>query len=90
LGEIEAVIRKVSGLDGVIAVGWPITSSGCSGIEVFLEGDVKEKDRLRKATTSALPEYMVPRGFHFMKRLPRNVNEKFDRKAILELLKEGL
>lgn len=90
LGEIEAVIRKVSGLDGVIAVGWPVTPSGCSGIEVFLEGEVKEKDQLHRAATSALPEYMVPRKFHFMNRLPRNVNDKFDRKAILKLLEQGL
>ncbi|HXM65056.1 MAG TPA: amino acid adenylation domain-containing protein [Terriglobales bacterium] len=89
LGEIEAVIRKVSGLEGVIAVGWPVTSSGCSGIEVFLEGEAKEKEWLRKAVASALPEYMVPRGFHFMNRLPRNVNDKFDRKAILKLLEHG-
>lgn len=90
LGEIEAVIRKVSGLDGVIAVGWPVTSSGCSGIEVFLEGEEKDKDRLRTAAASSLPEYMVPRGFHFMNRLPRNVNDKFDRKAILKLLEHGV
>jgi amino acid adenylation domain-containing protein len=90
LGEIEAVVRKISGLDGVIAVGWPVTSSGCGGIEIFLEGEVKEKDVLRKAVASALPEYMVPRRFHCMGRLPRNVNDKFDRKAMLKSLEEGL
>jgi len=90
LGEIEAVIRKASGLDGVVAVGWPVTSSGCGGIEVFLEGEVKEKDGLRKAAASRLPEYMVPRRFHCMDRLPRNVNDKFDRKAMLKSLENGL
>jgi len=89
LGEIEAVVRKISGLDGVIALGWPVTSSGCGGIEVFLEGEVKEKDVLRSAVASALPEYMVPRRFHCMARLPRNVNDKFDRKAMLNSLEEG-
>jgi len=89
LGEIEAVVRKVSGLDGVIAVGWPVTSSGCGGIEVFLEGEVKEEGLLRDVA-SALPEYMVPRRFHWMDRLPRNVNDKFDRKAMLNLLEQGL
>jgi non-ribosomal peptide synthetase component F len=90
LGEIEAAVRKISGLDGVIAVGWPVTSSGAGGIEVFIEGEVKEKDALRSAVGAALPEYMVPKRFHCMNRLPRNVNDKFDRKAMLKLLEEGL
>jgi len=90
LGEIEAVVRKISGLDGVIAVGWPVTSSGAGGIEVFIEGEVKDKDALRSTVSAALPEYMVPKRFHCMNRLPRNVNDKFDRKAMLKLLEEGL
>jgi amino acid adenylation domain-containing protein len=90
LGEIEAVVRKISGLDGVIAVGWPLTSSGAGGIEVFLEGEVKEKGALRIAASSTLPEYMVPKRFHCMSRLPRNVNNKFDRNAMLALLEGGL
>jgi amino acid adenylation domain-containing protein len=90
LGEIEAVVRNISGLDGVIAVGWPVTSSGCGGIEVFLEGEVRNKDLLRNAVASALPEYMVPRRFHCMDRLPRNVNDKFDRNAMRKSLEQGL
>jgi amino acid adenylation domain-containing protein len=90
LGEIEAAVRTSSGLDGVIAVGWPVTSSGCRGIEVFLEGEVKNKEALRNTVASALPEYMVPRRFHCMDRIPRNLNDKFDRNAVLKLLEEGL
>jgi amino acid adenylation domain-containing protein len=91
LGEIEAVVRRVCGLDGVIAVGWPATASGFGGVEVFLEGQTKNnKDELRKAVAAELPEYMVPRRFHFMDRLPRNVNDKFDRKAMIKLLEAAL
>jgi non-ribosomal peptide synthetase component F len=90
LGEIESVIRKVSGLEGIVAVGWPLTSSGCNGVEVFLEGQVNETELLRNAAAAVLPEYMVPKRFHCMNRLPRNANGKFDRKAMLRLLEGGI
>jgi amino acid adenylation domain-containing protein len=90
LGEIETVVREASGLDGVVAVGWPAIPSGYAGIEVFLQGQAQEGDIIRNAGATALPDYMVPRRFHFMSKLPRNVNEKFDRKAILKLLEQGL
>jgi amino acid adenylation domain-containing protein len=90
LGEIESVVRKLSGLEGVVAVGWPLTSSGCSGIEVFLEGQVKQPESLRNGTAAILPDYMVPKRFHCMDRLPRNANGKFDRKAMLQMLEGGI
>jgi amino acid adenylation domain-containing protein len=90
LGEIEAVVRKASALDGVVAVGWPAVPSGFSAIEVFLLGDVQESEILRNAVARELPEYMVPRRFHFMSKLPHNANKKFDRQALLQLLEQGL
>ena len=85
LGEIEAVVRKHCGSDAVVAVGWPLTSSGYGGVEAFIEGK-KEKERLRDCVRAELPEYMVPRQFHFKDKLPRNSNGKLDRKAIYKLL----
>jgi amino acid adenylation domain-containing protein len=90
LGEIEAAVRKASGLDGVLAIGWPATPSGYGGVEVFIEGESKDLERLRSIVAAGLPDYMVPRRFHFMGKLPRNVNNKFDRKAVIKLLEEGL
>ena len=90
LGEIEAAVREVSGFDGVIAVGWPVTPSGYGGVEVFLEGVSRDFVGVRKSVASRLPEYMVPRRFHFIDRLPRNANGKYDRRAMHKLLEEGL
>jgi amino acid adenylation domain-containing protein len=85
LGEIEAVVRKHCGSDAVVAVGWPFTSSGYGGVEVFVEGRA-EGNQLVDAVRSELPEYMVPRRFHFTDKLPRNPNGKLDRKAISKSL----
>jgi amino acid adenylation domain-containing protein len=88
LGEIEAVVRKHCGSDAVVAVGWPTTSSGYGGVEAFIEGK-EENHELRDSVRAALPEYMVPRRFHFRDRLPRNSNGKLDRKAIYKSLEEN-
>ena len=85
LGEIEAVVRKHCGSDAVVAVGWPRTSSGYGGVEVFIEGGA-ESNHLRDLVQAELPDYMVPRKFHFNDKLPRNSNGKLDRPAISKLL----
>ena len=86
LGEVEAVVRQTSGRDGVVAIGWPATLSGYGGIEVFIEGQSVDVDRLRSAVASRVPDYMVPKMWHVLSRLPRNVNGKFDRRALLAIL----
>ncbi|MGH7932229.1 MAG: AMP-binding protein [Candidatus Binataceae bacterium] len=90
LGEIEEVVRIACGNDGVVAVGWPPTSTGYAGVEVFIEGEATGQETLRRIASSKMPEYMVPKRFHFMSSLPRNVNNKFDRRAMLTLLEQGL
>jgi acyl-CoA synthetase (AMP-forming)/AMP-acid ligase II len=90
LGEIEAVVRAACGLDGVVAVPLPVTENGCDGVEVFIQSEREDVESLREAVAEKLPDYMVPRRFHFLERLPLNVNGKFDRKALAERLKEGV
>jgi non-ribosomal peptide synthetase component F len=89
LGEIEAAVREISGFDGVVALGWPRTSSGYGGIEVFIEGAINDIQELGAAVAARLPNYMVPKKFHVVSRLPRNANDKFDRTAMLRMLGEG-
>lgn len=90
LGEIESVVRDISGLDGVVAIGWPIASNGVNGIEVFLEGDPLEIKQLHDKACKVLPEYMIPKKFHFLGEIPRNANGKYDRKELKIILESGL
>ena len=87
---MESKVRNACRFDGVVALGWPKTDSGFGGVEVFIEGQESAVEKLRAAIGRDLPEYMVPRRFHFMDRLPRNANNKYDRKAMQKLLEEGL
>jgi amino acid adenylation domain-containing protein len=86
LGEIESAVRDACGRDGVVAVPWPVTENGYEGIEVFVEAEPLDVVALRADIASRLPDYMVPRRFHFLDRLPLNVNGKFDRKALAACL----
>jgi amino acid adenylation domain-containing protein len=88
LGEVESAVREASGLDGVVALGWPMTDSGAEAIEVFLQtSDFETKPLLEKLKTK-LPLYMVPRNIRLLSHFPLNANGKFDRSALLKKLAE--
>ncbi len=86
LGEIEAAIREETGVHGVVALGWPMTPNGAQGIEVFIEGKSLDSGDLKKRISARLPEFMVPKKFHFIPMIPLNQNGKFDRRALQKLL----
>ena len=86
LGEVEATVRDESGLQAVVAVGWPRNESSVSGIEVFVEADEVDSNQLRERLAARLPYYMVPRNIHALEQLPLNANGKFDRGVLLGLL----
>jgi len=92
LGEIEAVVREVSGADVAIAIGFPRSASGADGVVAFVgtgpkvEGTAAEADAIRAAAGSRLPPYMQPREVRFVGTFPLNANGKVDRKALLAIL----
>ena len=89
LGEVEAALREASGVDGVVALGWPLTPSGADAIAAFLQTDTIDSHGLLDSVKSRLPAYMVPRSVHALPRFPLNANGKFDRKALLAILQAG-
>ncbi len=90
LGEIEARIREVSGVEGVVALGWPMTSSGADGIEAFLQTDASDTKAVLEQVRAKLPPYMVPRSIRLLSQFPLNSNGKFDRNALLRILQTGV
>lgn len=86
LGEVEAVVREESGVDGVVALGWPITPGGAGGVEVFLQTDGPVRQDLMEKVAKRLPVYMMPRGYRCLAQFPLNANGKYDRSALFNLL----
>jgi amino acid adenylation domain-containing protein len=86
LGEVEAALRQETGVNSVVAMGWPITSSGAGGVVAFVVGSDLKQETIRKGLQTKLPPYAVPRQIYFVPRLPLNVNGKVDRQALRKLL----
>jgi len=86
LGEIEAVVREESGVGGVVALGWPKTTTGVRGVEVFLETEGSGHPELKARVERRLPAYMAPRNYRFLPSFPLNANGKYDRPALLKIL----
>ncbi|WP_421621960.1 amino acid adenylation domain-containing protein [Alkalilimnicola ehrlichii] len=89
LGEVEQALREAARTDEAVAVGWPRTRSGASGIAAFVVGGHTDDDALRQQLRSRLPNVMVPRHIHNLDALPLNANGKVDRKALLAWLEES-
>jgi amino acid adenylation domain-containing protein len=88
LGEIEAALRDEAGTDAVVALGWPLTAAGASGIEAFVGDEEADGEALRLRLRELLPGQMAPRRVHVVPELPLNDNGKFDRKALTRMLEE--
>ncbi len=87
LGEVEQAMRKASGTDMAVAVGWPPTTSGASGIVGFVARPGADVGAIRRQLKETLPSVMVPKEILVIDEMPLNVNGKVDRKALLERLK---
>jgi len=85
LGEVEAVVRSLCGVDAIVALAWP-NSSNADGIELFLEGEKFDTELLMKQLKTRLPYYMVPRRIRTLPILPLNPNGKYDRKTLRVML----
>jgi amino acid adenylation domain-containing protein len=89
LGEVEAVLRDVCDTDEVVAVGWPRTATGASGIVAFASSLTVDPEIALEVARRRLPAVMVPRQLRVLAELPLNPNGKIDRNALLQSLEES-
>lgn len=89
LGEVEAALREASGAAEVVALGWPRTESGASGVAAFVQGADVDSEAIRTRLAETLPYYMVPRTITAIEEFPLNANGKYDRNLLVRLLESG-
>jgi amino acid adenylation domain-containing protein len=92
LGEVEAALRDLAGVDVAIAVGWPRTPDGADGhdgIVAFLGVNSVDAGPLAMRLRERLPRQMIPQKIIAVAEFPVNVNGKVDRKMLARWLDEG-
>ena len=82
IGEIEAVISGVYGVDSVAVV--VKKSSAKDMLVAFFTGENSSEEAIRSVCVNKLPKYMVPSAFIHLVRLPLNKNGKLDRRLLDE------
>lgn len=86
LQEIDKVLREVSGIDLAVSVPKAEKEACIESVSAFIQGE--ENDSLRKEIIKGckrlLPEYMVPSGVSFIKKMPLSLNGKIDRKRLIK------
>ncbi len=88
LGEVEAALRRVTGVERVVALGWPRSGGSAQGIVAFLAAGAVDGARVQREVARLLPSYMVPGRLRVLDELPLNANGKVDRGALEALLKQ--
>ncbi len=89
LGEVEAAVREATGVDAVVAVGWPVSATGADGIVAFVGDTGVDVAAVRARLAARLPVHMIPRRFELLDGLPLNASGKFDRRRLTESLREA-
>ena len=89
LGEIEATIRKISGVKNCIVLLNKSESNSSLVAFVILDNLKLDEEKFRNILITKLPHYMIPSQFMFLEDFPLNASGKIDRKQLLRLLEKS-
>lgn len=89
-GEIETALMRYRGVKEVVTIAKP-DQQGDNYLSAYLVIDEPlEPEALRKYLSSELPEYMIPRHFLFLEKMPLNSTGKIDRQHLPEPEEAGV
>jgi D-alanine--poly(phosphoribitol) ligase subunit 1 len=91
LEDIDAHLRRATGIDLVGSVPWPTVDGSARGIVGFVGvagGQAIDGDQIIARLKGSVPAYMVPHRIVAIERMPVNASGKVDRHALREMLEQ--
>jgi len=86
LSEIEHHLRSAAETNLCVAIDWPRTGLGATGIVGFVSGSEVPSGKILQRCREAMPVYMVPRVIQHIDNFPLNANGKVDRGQLRVML----
>lgn len=84
IGEIEHALTSIKGIKSAIVLAKTDILVAFIVVDFKFPKEIELIRLWRKELESQLPSFMVPHVFHILDKMPRTLNDKVDRKTLLE------
>jgi amino acid adenylation domain-containing protein len=84
IGEIEHALTSIKGIKSAIVLAKSDILVAFIVVDYAFTSEIDEIRSWRNELASQLPTFMVPHVFHILDKMPRTLNDKVDRKTLLE------
>ena len=84
IGEIEHSLMAIERIKSVVVLAKTDLLIAFITVDMKLENELDQIRLWRNELALQLPNYMIPNVFHILEKMPTTLNDKIDRKALLE------